>query len=148
MVVDYGESKRTVKDKMVKEDKNIDVTFNRYNVAYRIIDDENNPLSAEVMLNDLIKETDEDGYVLFEGIIGNELNIFVRYEGGSREFTMPLTQDIDTTLVMDKNPPVISNIFYDKDEAKNVIFINCKVVDPNNQASGLRTSAPVKLRYK
>jgi hypothetical protein len=148
VVVDYGGSKRTVRDTVAREDKNIDVTFDRYNVRYRIINDEGVPLNSEVILNDIIKQTDEDGYVLFEGITGNQLNVFVRFDEGSREFTSAINQDINTNLIMDMTPPTITNAFHQIDEDKNLIFVNAKVVDPNTYASGLRSVSPVKMRYR
>jgi len=148
IVVDYNENKRTVKDKMLKVDKNVDVTFNRYNVQYRIINDEGTNLNAEVILNEEIKQTDEEGMVLFEGIIGNEIDVFVRFENGSREFKSAINQDINTILVMDLAPPVITNVFHEIDVNKNIIFVNAKVTDPNTYGTGLRSASPVKMRYK
>ena len=148
IVVDYESSKRTIKQKMEREDKNVDVIFNRYNVKYQIINDKGTAIPAEVILNEEIKNTDENGYVLFEGIIASEINVFVRFENGSREFTEAINQDINKVFVMDMTPPVISNVFHEISKPKNVIFINAKVVDPNTYGTGLRTSSPVKLRYK
>jgi len=147
-VVDFGENKRTVKDSVAKEDKNIDVTFDRFSVRYRVINDEGVPLNAEVIVNDEIKQTNEDGYVLFEGITGNQLNVFVRFDEGSREFTYTINQDIDKVLVMDMTPPSITNVFHEIDKDKNVIFVNAKVVDPNTHGTGLRSISPVRMRYK
>jgi len=148
MVIDYGESKRTVRDKIVREDKTIDVTFDRFNVKYRIINDEGVAIPSEVILNDEIKQTDENGYVLFEGIVGNQIEVFVRFDEGSRELIEPINQDIDRVLVMDMTPPSITNIFHEVDVPKNVVFINAKIVDPNPHGTGLRTMNPVRLRYR
>lgn len=148
IVVDYEGSKRTLKETIEKQDKSVDVVFNRYNVRYQIVDDMGTSIPSEVILNDVIKNTDENGYVLFEGIVASEINVFVRFENGSREFTESIGQDVNKMFIIDMNPPTLSNVFHEIDKAKNVIFINAKVVDPNMYGTGLRPSSPVKLRYK
>ena len=148
IVVDYEGSKRTLKETIERQDKTADVVFNRYNVKYQITDDKGTAIPAEVILNDQIKNTDEQGYVLYEGIVASEISVFVRFENGSREFNEGISQDINKILVMDLTPPTITNVFHEIDKPKNIIFINGKVVDPNTYGTGLRTSSPVKLRYK
>lgn len=147
-VVDFGESKRTVRDSVAREDKNIDVIFDRFSVRYRIINDEGVALDAEVIVNDEIKQTDENGVVIFEGITGTQIEVFVRFDEGSREFTYTINQDIDRVLVMDMTPPTITNVFHQIDKDKNIIFVNAKVFDPNPHGTGLRSISPVRMRYK
>ena len=88
--VSSGDFLRTINGKINGEDKTHTVILPRYDLRFRVIDDDGNPMDAEVMVNGVKKST-KNGEVKFDDVQGNVANVVIRYETGMREFTYELT---------------------------------------------------------
>ncbi|MEM4332321.1 MAG: hypothetical protein QW500_03510 [Candidatus Micrarchaeia archaeon] len=147
IVVEYGGKKRTLTGKISGSDDQKTVTFNRYTVRFRVLNDKGELVPAEVLLDGKIAHTDEQGYVEFADILSDNIDIFLRYGRGSRNYNFALTGNLDSELIVDESEPAVSISGKTVDEKSNAIFISVVASDPNPKSSGLRTSEPVILKY-
>ena len=147
VLVEYGGKKRTLEDRMGNEDVEQKVQFQRYNIKLHVIDDEGNPLSSEVMIGDQVQNTDENGYVLFENVVDSVVNVMVRFEGGFKEISLPVSSSSTIDLVVDNTPPKIEHVNWDADEEKKAVVVSASLYDPGARATGLDQTRPAELRY-
>ncbi len=146
--VEYEGKKRTVQGKINGNDEIAYAIIPRYNIRLRVVDDNGNVMHAEAMLNNITKESDENGYITFEKILSDNVEVLVRYKGGFRKVELALSDDVDMDVVVDETPPTIVLVSKEADEDENAIIISASIRDPGSKGSGLRESDPARLRYK
>ncbi len=148
VVVEFKGRKRTLEDRMGNEDVSQTVRFRRYNVILHVIDDNGNPVSADVMVGSETKKTDSNGDVQFFDVVDDVLDVLVRYEGGFKELSLPISGDSKKLdLVIDNTEPLIENVQWNSDEGKGAIIVSATITDPGEFASGLDPVHPAKLQY-
>ncbi len=147
IIVEYGGKKRTLTGKIASKDENPVVVLSRFDLKFRVINDKGDPVPADVLVDGSSQHTDDQGYVQFKNIISDNVEVFLRYADGSRYYNISLTSNIDSELVIDENPPVVTISGKRADEKLKAIFITAMVTDPNPKASGMRTTEPVVLKY-
>jgi|GEM_PF-3490153 len=147
-VVEYAGKKRTFSGSVHGADVNEVAIIPRYDVRLRIIDDYGSILQSDVMLNGESKHTDDAGYVSFQNVISDNVEIILRNAGGFRQFNLSLYDNVDMEVVLDGTPPTISQVSKKVDAVQKAVFISAAVIDPGSKASGLRTVDPLRFRYK
>ncbi|MEM0437856.1 MAG: hypothetical protein QXU54_00990 [Candidatus Micrarchaeia archaeon] len=128
-------------------DANFTPMFYRYDVRLRVIDDRGNPVDSDVLLNGVVRHTDENGYVEFNDLSIDSARAMVRYAGGFREYDLKLSDDVDMDVVVDGTAPVIQGVSEKADPKQNIIVISAAISDPGTYASGMNPSEPARLRY-
>ena len=148
IVVEYEGKKRTTTAMADGADAEVKVVIPRYDVKLRVVDDNGRVVPADVLLDGMSQTTDARGYVEFDNVVSDRVSVFVRYESGYKRFDFDLTGNLETEIVVDERPPVISSVVEDVDEGLGVVFVSANIVDPGKKASGLSDEEPVRLRYK
>ncbi|MGB9635108.1 MAG: carboxypeptidase-like regulatory domain-containing protein [Candidatus Micrarchaeia archaeon] len=148
ITVEYAGKKRTITGSISGKDAEINVAFPRYDIKFRVIDDNGYAVSSEVLLDGMSAKADENGYVYFNNVIADNVQVMLRYANGVKRYNITLTGNIDTELVVDERPPTITSVNKEINEKMNAIFISASVKDPGVKASGLRDTDPIRLRYK
>ncbi len=147
VLVEYGGKKRTLEGRMGGDDVEQKVQFQRYNIKLHVIDDEGSPLPCEVMIGDQVKNTDDNGYVIFENVVDSVVSVMVRYEGGFKEISLPVSASSTIDLVVDNNAPKIEHVNWDTNEERKAVIVSASLYDPGARATGLDQSRPAELRY-
>ncbi|MCX8205704.1 MAG: carboxypeptidase-like regulatory domain-containing protein, partial [Candidatus Micrarchaeota archaeon] len=145
--VSYAGMVRTGKVKVSGADANFTPLFYRYDVRLRVIDDTGAAVDSDVLLDGLLQHTDENGYVSFRGITKDSVEVLVRYANGFRKYTLPLSNNVDMDVVVDKTAPVIRGVSEKADGRQNLVVVTAVITDPGEHASGLSPSEPARLRY-
>lgn len=145
--VSYGGMTRSGTVRALGADANFTPLFYRYDVRLRVIDDKGTPIGSDVLLNGMVRHTDENGYVEFKGISTDSVRAIVRYADGFREYDIKLTDNLDMDVVVDRTAPLIQGVSEKADQKQNIIVISAVISDPGTYASGMNPSEPARLRY-
>ncbi|PIT84236.1 hypothetical protein COU37_04180 [Candidatus Micrarchaeota archaeon CG10_big_fil_rev_8_21_14_0_10_45_29] len=133
-------------DFIVKGLQTVDLTMNLYALAVRVIDDEGNPIAAQVYAGTQTQKSIDDGWAYFKNITNPQVVVKTSYGRYAKTVPVDLDADDEAIVVFDTHPPEIESIQPQWQE-KN-LQVRAIIEDKGAYASGLRGgNASVELYY-
>lgn len=129
-----------------KDDAQINLTVGLYDLAIKTIDDEGNPVSAQIYVGTVSKKSGADGWAIFNEVTKPEVVVKASYGRYKKTVEANLSQGNSTMVIFDAHPPKISNVMPQWEN--NNLQVRAIISDEGEYASGMSgANATVDLFY-
>jgi hypothetical protein len=135
VVAEYGDAIRK-KDISISEDKAIDIEIGLYPLEVEVIDDRQNPIVAQVIVENKLKATDKQGKARFENISSEEAEVIVQANSSVKRIPVNLRLQDKLQVVFDRTKPRIKDIHVSPLKT-GAATIQLYIEDPGEYASGI-----------
>ncbi len=130
----------------VVDDMAVNISMRLYNLAVRVLDDDGQPLGAQVYAGAAAQATDPDGWARFYNLSDRRPLINVYYGRHQKTALADLEMDNSSVMLFDTHPPVISDV--QSDWKGNRLQVRAVIIDQGDYSSGLvGGNASVEIYY-
>ncbi len=127
-----------------QSDASVQLQIGQYSLLVRVMDDNRNPLPANVEVGGRSERTDDNGTALFTGMDNTHPQVVVSAQGASRTYSPDLTTASKLDAVFDLTKPDIKDL-HAAVSVSGAATVSLFVEDPGALASGIDT---VSMSYE
>ncbi len=129
----------------LSDDVSRTIVFRIFNPIVNVMDDQGNPLSAKVTLDNYTAQTDTDGNARFPQTTNQQTNATIEF-GGLKTVRALTFDDSDTAkVVLDLNAPKISDV--NATYSKGYVTLGATIADLGQYASGFGNNSEFEVNY-
>lgn len=94
----------------LNKDQAVDIVIPVYPFEVKVTDDMGEPLKANVSVNEIVNETDSQGKVFFDNVVGETAIVSVRIGAVQKNYRINLAQQQKLDAIFDQTKPKIENL--------------------------------------